>query len=216
MVSRARETLQARVGSPPAAAADPTQRSGCPRCGDSARRQSSWLLCMPPPIRSCPPSGSSSAAPAPSGADRVDGQPELFHRRRGRRPTMSWACCFAWSTRNKADRLRIKKTASRKKGASRSSPVFKTVGQQHRRIGLTYAKFDPLSDPLSGENCERWRPGGPCRNSTHVRDLRLRRTWRSLAKRSKTLSGLTLNQPVLGSSPRGLTPKSSSNSERPS
>jgi len=54
--------------------------------------------------------------------------------------------------------------------------VVKTVGQQHRRIGLTCVDFDPLSDPLSGENCERRRPGTAYPNSTHVLDLRLRRT----------------------------------------
>ena len=39
--------------------------------------------------------------------------------------------------------------------------------------------------------------------------------WRTGATGIKCHIGLSLNQPVLGSSPRGLTPKSSSNSERP-
>ena len=65
--------------------------------------------------------------------------------------------------------------------------------------------FDPLSDPLSGENCESWRPGRRHTSSTNVLILRSKRPWRSLATETKTISGLTLNQPVLGSSPRGLT-----------
>jgi hypothetical protein len=46
--------------------------------------------------------------------------------------------------------------------------------------------------------------------------LRLSARRRIPANGFKSLLGLTLNQPVLGSSPRGLTPISSSNSERPS
>jgi hypothetical protein len=79
-----------------------------------------------------------------------------------------------------------------------------------------FTNFDPNFDPNCGDKYERGRPGAPRRASTGVLILRLRGRSRAPANGREIGLGLTLNQPVLGSSPRGLTSKSSSSFERPS
>ncbi len=93
------------------------------------------------------------------------------------------------------------------------------LGTAHRHLPYSQTSvllFDPNFDPNWGDKCERWRPEPRHSIGSTVLILRLRGLLRTLANGCEIGWGLTLNQPVLGSSPRGLTSKSNSSSERPS
>jgi hypothetical protein len=59
---------------------------------------------------------------------------------------------------------------------------------------LRHTEFDPNFDPLSGDDCERWRPKTRSRRRQQAQFLRLGECWRGLANGSARDAGLTLNK----------------------